>query len=241
MCKLQDWCRQIEYCRVLLRKHFSPERWWSWSDIDRILDALEKTSISIELHSQIFEALHCTGWINCSQFKQFSSRMDNPFRMSIFRLYPAIKVSFEHKSCRRNLFSSAFPYWDARTSLQRVDQNFKSGGTIGYWDQYLEFLFRHFKVFRLHPLLRDAPGTVRAQCGKCPGYCYMDGRGRNSCVLGHVAGLVFCLYVKLLLHSISNSVNFWNTMPCKVLDIELAVINVIKNLGIFIDGKFQGD
>ena len=85
---------------------------------------------------------------------------------------------------------------------------FKFGGTIGYGDSYLKFLFRHFKVFRLHAVLHGAAGAVRARRGKGPGYCYTIGRGRKSCLLGHVTGLLFCLYVKLFLPSIINSVTF---------------------------------
>ena len=81
-----------------------------------------------------------------------------------------------------------------------MDQKFKTGGTIVYGNLYLELLFCHFKIFRLHAILLDAAGAVRAQSGKGPGYCYMIGQGPNSCLLGHLTGLFFCLYVKLLLH-----------------------------------------
>ena len=90
----------------------------------------------------------------------------------------------------------------------RFDQKFKFGGTIGYGDSYLGLLFRHFKVFRVHAILRDAAGAVRAHSGKGSGYCYMIGRGPNSCLLGHMTGLLFCLYVKIFLPSIFNSVDF---------------------------------
>ena len=53
--------------------------------------------------------------------------------------------------------------------------------------------FRHFKVFRLHAILHDVAGAVRAHCGKRRGYCYMIARGPMSCLLGHVTGLLFCL------------------------------------------------
>ena len=68
----------------------------------------------------------------------------------------------------------------------------------------------------------------------------MVGRGPNSCWLGHVTGLIFCLYVKIFLPSIFNSVDFWSSMSCIVLDIELTDKNVIKELGVFIDGSVQG-
>ena len=70
-----------------------------------------------------------------------------------------------------------------------MDQKFKFGGTIGYGDSYLEFFFRHFRVFRLHAILYDAAGAVRAHSGKGRGYCFKFERGTNSCWLGDVTGL----------------------------------------------------
>ena len=133
--------------------------------------------------------------------------MDVLFLMSIFRLYPGLKMSFEHNSVRKNLFLSACFCWDSRLSLLEMDQKPKFGGAIGYGDSYLEFLFRHFKVFTTNAILQDADAAVRAHSGKGPGYCYKIGRGSNSCLLGHMTGLLFCLYVKLLLPSIFNSVD----------------------------------
>ena len=89
-----------------------------------------------------------------------------------------------------------------------MDQKFKFGGIIGYEDSNLEFLFRDFEVVRLHAILHDAACAVPAHSGKCPGFCYMIRRGPNSCLLGHVTGLLFCLYVKLFLPSIFNFVDF---------------------------------
>ena len=161
------------------------------------------------------------------------------FLISIFRLYPGLKMSFQHNSVRKNLLLSECFCWDSSLPLLEMDQKFKFGGTNGYGNSYLEFLSRHFKVFRLHAILHDGAGAVRAYSGKGPGYCYMIGRGPNSCLLGHVTGLLFCLYVKLFLPSISNSVNIWSTISCIVLDIELTDKNVIKDLGVFSDGEVQ--
>ena len=99
--------------------------------------------------------------------------------MSVFRMYAGRKMSFEHNSVRKNLFLSACFCWDSRLSLREMDQRYKFGGTIVYGNSYLEFLFRHFKVFRLHAILHDAAGAQRAHSGKGLGYCYMIGRGPN--------------------------------------------------------------
>ena len=116
--------------------------------------------------------------------------------MSLFRLYPVLKMSFERNIVRKNLFLRACFCWDSRLSLREMDQNYKFGGTTEYWNSNLELLFRHFKVIRLHAILHDAAGAVRAHSGKGFGYYYMTGRGQKSCLLGHVTGLLFCLYVK---------------------------------------------
>ena len=240
MCELPDWYRQVDYCRVPLPEQFIPQRQWSWSEVDRIPVFSGKTSSSLELYWHILQAVHCTGWKNCSYLKQTLSRMDVLFLMSIFRLYPGIKMSFEHNSGRKNLFLSPCFCWDSRLFSREVDQKFKPGGTIVYGDPYLEFLFCHFKVFRLHAILQHAAAAVRAQSGKGPCYCYMIGRGPNSCLLGHVTGLLFCHDVKTFLPSIFNSVEFWNSMSSIVLDKELTEKDIFKELGLYDDVCLQG-
>ena len=115
--------------------------------------------------------------------------MDVLFLISVFRLYPGLKMTFEHNSVRKNLFLSACFCWDSTLSLPEMDQKFKFGGLIGYGNSCLDSVFRYSKVFRLHAILHDAAGAVRAHSGKGP-------------------GLLFCLYVKLFLPSIFNSVHF---------------------------------
>ena len=134
--------------------------------------------------------------------------MDVLFLMSVLRLSPGLKMAFKHNSVRKNLFLSARFCWDSRLSLHEKDQNFKFGGLIGCGNSYLDSVFCYSKVFRLHAILHDAAGAVRSHSGKGPAYCYMIGRGPNSCLLGHMSGLLFCHYVKLFLSSIFNSVDF---------------------------------
>ena len=94
-------------------------------------------------------------------------------------------------------------------------------------------------MFRLQAILHVAAGTVRANSWQGPGYCYMIGGGPISCLPGHVTRLLFCLYTKLFLPCIFETIDFWSSISCIVVDIELADINVSK-LGVFIDGKVQG-
>ena len=117
-------------------------------------------------------------------------------------------MSFEHNSVRKNFFVSACFCCDSSLSLHKMDQKFKFGGLIGYGNSHLDSVFRYSKVFRFHAKLHDAAAAVRSHSVKEPGYCYMIGRWPNSCLLGHVTGLLFCLSVKLFLPSIFSSVDF---------------------------------
>ena len=121
-----------------------------------------------------------------------------------------------------------------------MDQKFIIGGLIGSGTSCLDSVFRFSEVFRQHAILHDAAGAAGSHSGKRPGYSYMIGRGPNSCLLGHVTGLVLCLYVKLFLPSIFNSVDFYSSMSLIVLDIELTEKGITKELGFFFDGSLQG-
>ena len=134
--------------------------------------------------------------------------MDVRFFISVFRLYPGLKMSLENNNVRKNLFLNACFCWDSGLSLREMNQNFNFGGLIGYGNSHLDSVFCYSKVCRMHAILHAAAGAVRSHTGKGHGYCYMIGRGPNSCLLGHVTGLLFCLYVKLFLPSIFISVDF---------------------------------
>ena len=134
--------------------------------------------------------------------------MDVLSLISVFRLYPGLKVSFEHNSVRKNQFLSACFCWNSRLSLLKMDQKFSFGGLIGYGNSCLDSVFRYSKVFRVHAILHDAAEAVRSHSGKGPGYCYMIGHGPFFCLLAHVTGLIFCLYVKVFLPYIFKSVDF---------------------------------
>ena len=58
--------------------------------------------------------------------------MDVLLPISVFRLYPGSKMTFEHNSVRKNFFLSACFCWFSGISLREVDQKFKFGGHIGY-------------------------------------------------------------------------------------------------------------
>ena len=143
-------------------------------------------------------------------------------------------MSFEHNSVRKNLFLSTSFCWDSGFSSCVMDQKFEFGGLIGYGNSWLDSVFRYSKVFRLHAILPDAAGALRSHSGKGAGYCYMIGREPNSCLLGHVDGLIFCFYLKLFLPPMFKSFDFSSSMSLIVLDIELTEKNINKKIGLFL-------
>ena len=137
--------------------------------------------------------------------------------------------------CNLNTIVLAKTYFQVNGSvgmvfLREMDQKFEFGGTIGYADSYLEFVFRLSKVYRLQAKLHDAAGVVKAHSGKGPGCCSIIGRGPNSCLLSRVTGLLFCLYKKVFLPFFFKYVDFWSSMSCLVLDIEQTDTIVVKEL-----------
>ena len=134
--------------------------------------------------------------------------MDALLLVIFFRYYLSLKLPFRQNSVRKNLFLSASYIWNDKVSLREVDQKFPFGGLIGYGISYLNSILCYPKVFRQDAKLHNAAGAVRSHTGKGPGYCYIIGQGPNSCLLGHVTGLLFCLYVKIFVPSIFKSVDF---------------------------------
>ena len=140
---------------------------------------------------------------------------------------------FEHKSVRKNFYRSSCFCWNSRL-LCELHQKFEFSGLIGYGNFNLDSVFCDSKVWRLHAILHDAAGAVQSHTGKGPGYCYLFGWGPFSCLLADVTKLLVCLYVKLFLLSISNSVDFWSSVSLIVLDIDLTEKNIIRKLGFFL-------
>ena len=58
-------------------------------------------------------------------------------------------------------------------------------------------------------------------------------------MLDQMTALLFQLYARLFLLSIFTSVDFWSSMSCILLDVELAYENVVESSDFF-DGNVQG-
>ena len=119
-----------------------------------------------------------------------------------------ITIFYPENTMRKNYFLAACKCWDKNAPLDELNNNTPYGGTIGIGDSFLDTVFRHFKVFRLHAVLHDSAGALRSTYNKGPGYCYaLDNSPVNSCFLGHVSGLLYCLCLKVFS-------SYYNALEC---------------------------
>ena len=117
-------------------------------------------------------------------------RVENHFQL-ISRIYP-------ENSNRKNYFLAACKSLDNYVILDVADNDRIYGGIIGMDNSRLDYFLKHFKIFRMHAVLHDAAGYMREVHNTGPGYCYaLENFPINSCVLGHISGLMFCMWQKL--------------------------------------------
>ena len=120
----------------------------------------------------------------------------------VLRNFDLIKHDFSSNTKRKNYFLCTCIVLDPNINLKEMDQKFPFGGLIGYGNSCMDYFFANSKTLRLHAILHDAAGSVNSTTYKGPGYCYVLPRFPSSCFLGHVTGLIFCLYVKIFASSV---------------------------------------
>ena len=108
---------------------------------------------------------------------------------------------------RKNYFVAACKVLDSGVDIYEVNTDVPFGGIIGIGDSKLEPLFFRFKVMRLHAILHDASGYMRRRYGIGPGYCYiLNNFPFNCCMLGHISGLLYCVYIKNFYSKLYNQI-----------------------------------
>ena len=120
--------------------------------------------------------------------------MDIVTLLNIFNCYSSIFPMFPNNEKRKNCFLAACKIWDQNINLEEIYQNFPHGGFIGYGNSIMDFFLARSKVFRLHAILHDSAGAVKATTNQGPGYCYMLPQFPSSCLW---VTLLVCSFVSL--------------------------------------------
>ena len=165
------------------------------------------------------------------------------FLGSFFWYCSGVKLSFDQKGVPKPFFPIACGCWDDRLSwpcLGEMHQKVNFRGTLHYGVSYLEFSFPRFGRLGQHAKPHDAAGTVQPKSCENPGFCYIKGCGPNACVLGDVTGLLSCLHVNFFWPPIFIFVGFGNCKSGMVLGFEVAGIDALEELVVFIYRIVQG-
>ena len=118
----------------------------------------------------------------------------------ILRNIDLIKHDF---SSNTKKITSSYPYYFGLK--QKFERNGTQNSSWGSnWIRKLLYglIFYKFKIFGMHAFLHDAAGSVKSTTHKGPGYYFVLPRFPSSSFLGHVTGLFFCSYVKIISSSV---------------------------------------
>ena len=120
--------------------------------------------------------------------------MDIVTLLNIFNCYSSIFPMFPNNEKQKNCFLAACKIWDQNINLEEIDQNFPHRGLIGYGNSFLDFFLARSKVFRLHAILHDSAGAVKATTNqdRVIVTCYLNFRAHVSWVT-----LLLCSFVSL--------------------------------------------
>ena len=99
---------------------------------------------------------------------------------------------FPNNKKPKNCFLAACKIWDQNIN-QEIDQTENSPTE----NSILDFSLARSKVFRLHAILHDSAGAVKATTNHGTGYCYMLPQFPSSCLLDHITGLLFCVFITI--------------------------------------------
>lgn len=109
-----------------------------------------------------------------------------------------LKRYFPQNTIRKNYFLAACAHIYPQVDLEFVNDTCPYGGIIGIGNSRMDVILNKFKLFRLHAVLHDASGYMKSYNGMGPGYSYIIPCPSifNSCLIGHVSGLAYCIYLK---------------------------------------------
>ena len=108
-----------------------------------------------------------------------------------------ICLLFEENSDRKNLFIAICLRLNTNIDLHEISEECPYGGLVGSGNSKLELVLGRFRLFQIHAAFHDACGFMKAKYNVGPGYCYAFPCSINSCFLGHISGMIYCLYLKI--------------------------------------------
>lgn len=112
-------------------------------------------------------------------YKQIDDKSIEPSRKRLF-----------HAACKTVLGENLY-------QRNKIDMEAPYGGLIGMNNSFLESFLKYSKTMRVHAALHDAFGFCKTNYDKGPGYSYVIPLPWNSCLLGHLTGILYVVYIRL--------------------------------------------
>ena len=130
---------------------------------------------------------------------------------TVYQLLDDYSSSLSNNSMRKNYFLAACYLISPSVDINEIDSHSPFGGLIGVGDSCLDSLLNKFKILRLHAILHDAAGFMKREYNLGPGYLYILNHVPtcfNLCWIGHVTGVLYCIYLALKSPIIFNRAKF---------------------------------
>ena len=123
---------------------------------------------------------------------------------NIHEIYKQTKVDYPEHSERFVYFLAACLYLDPEINLEIVLKLRPYGGLIGIDNSSLDTYLKSYNFLRLLAILHDASGFIAEHRQKGPGYSYVLPCPITNAYIGHMTGLMFCLFVKTFKRNLFN-------------------------------------
>lgn len=130
---------------------------------------------------------------------------------TVYHLLDDYSSSLSNNSMRKNYFLAACYLISPSVDIIEIDSHSPFGGLIGVGDSCLDSLLNKFKILRLHAILHDAAGFMKREYNLGPGYLYILNHVPtcfNLCWIGHVTGVLYCIFLALKSPIIFNRAKF---------------------------------
>ena len=108
--------------------------------------------------------------------------------------YRKILREFNALDARKKYFLAACQLFDPDIDVKIALKLRPYGGLIGIENSSVDPYLKHPKILRLHAILHDAAGFIMDYSKRGPGYSYVIPCPISSCFIGHVSGIMFCLF-----------------------------------------------
>ena len=120
--------------------------------------------------------------------------------LEVLQIYNEVKRRYPNNSDRTCLFLAVCIHIYSDVDVEELSIDCEYGGIIGVGNSCLEKWFNWAKPICVHAAFHDACGHMRTRYNKGPGYVYVIKFPLNSCLLGHITGIAFCIHL-LIFHN----------------------------------------